>query len=172
MSVEKWWNEICGRGKTGETLRKTYTDPVSFFFFFFAYFPSPNLGLTPPGTYKPNARGSDACRGSNGLWTRTVDRYTRAGLLECVWSAQCQGLLECVWSAQCQGLRRRQHRTEHKEDTPNPRTEIKIPDPAGNRTRVAGWEGRDSTDHATATDDPVSSTTKITWSDRGGNSGP
>ena len=39
-----------------------------------------------------------------------------------------------------------------KEHTPNPRTEIKILDPAGNRTRAAGLEGRDSTDHATATD--------------------
>ena len=38
-----------------------------------------------------------------------------------------------------------------KGDTPNPRTEIKIPHPAGNRTRAAGLEGRDSTDHATAT---------------------
>ena len=36
-----------------------------------------------------------------------------------------------------------------KVHTPNPRTEIKIPDPAGNRTRAAGLEGRDSTDHAT-----------------------
>ena len=36
--------------------------------------------------------------------------------------------------------------------TPNPRIGIKIPDPAGNRTRAAGLEGRDSTDHATATD--------------------
>ena len=34
---------------------------------------------------------------------------------------------------------------------PNPRIGIKIPDPAGNRTRAAGLEGRDSTDHATAT---------------------
>ena len=33
-----------------------------------------------------------------------------------------------------------------------PRTEIQIPDPAGNRTCAAGLEGRDSTDHATATD--------------------
>ena len=39
-----------------------------------------------------------------------------------------------------------------REHIPNPRTEIKIPDPAGNRTRAAGLEGRDSTDHATATD--------------------
>ena len=52
--------------------------------FFFAYLPSPNLGLTPSGTYKPNARGSDACRGSNSLWTRTLDRYARAGLPEWV----------------------------------------------------------------------------------------
>ena len=37
-----------------------------------------------------------------------------------------------------------------KEHTPNPTTEIKIPDPAGNRTLAAGLEGRDSTDHATA----------------------
>ena len=37
-----------------------------------------------------------------------------------------------VWLAQCQGLRQRQHRTEHKGHTPNPRTEIKIPDLAGN----------------------------------------
>ena len=39
-----------------------------------------------------------------------------------------------------------------KGHTPNPRTEIKIPDPAGNRIRAAGLEGRDFTDHATATD--------------------
>ena len=39
-----------------------------------------------------------------------------------------------------------------KGHTPNLRTEIKSPDPAGNRTRAAGLEGRDSTDHATTTD--------------------
>ena len=39
-----------------------------------------------------------------------------------------------------------------KGHTPNPRIEIKIPDPAGNRTWAAGLEGRDSTDHATAMD--------------------
>ena len=43
-------------------------------------------------------------------------------------------------------------RTQIKDTHPNPRTEINIPDPAGNRTWVAGLEGRDSTDHATATD--------------------
>ena len=44
-------------------------------------------------------------------------------------------------------------RTEHKGHTPNPRIGIKIPHPAGNRTQAAGLEGRDSTDHATATDE-------------------
>ena len=39
-----------------------------------------------------------------------------------------------------------------KGHTPNPRTEIKISDTAGNRTRAAGLEGRDSTDYTTATD--------------------
>ena len=32
-----------------------------------------------------------------------------------------------------------------KEHTPNPRTEIKILDPAGNRIRAAGLEDKDST---------------------------
>ena len=32
-----------------------------------------------------------------------------------------------------------------KDIHPKPRTEIKIPDPAGNRTRAAGLEDRDST---------------------------
>ena len=38
----------------------------------------------PCRTYNPNSRGSDACRGSSRLWTRTLDRYTRAGLPGCV----------------------------------------------------------------------------------------
>ena len=36
------------------------------------------------------------------LWTTTLDRYTGRASLN-------------VWSAQCQGLRRRQHRTEHRQ---------------------------------------------------------
>ena len=39
-----------------------------------------------------------------------------------------------------------------KGHTSNSRTDVKISDPAGNRTRAAGLEGRDSTDHAAATD--------------------
>ena len=45
-----------------------------------------------------------------------------------------------------------QDRTQTNKTHPSSRTEIKIPDLAGNRTRAAGLEGRDSTDHATATD--------------------
>ena len=56
---------------------------LSFFSSFLLSFP--NVGLsTHPGSYKSNARGSDACKGSNSLWTRTLDRYARAGLPECV----------------------------------------------------------------------------------------
>ena len=67
---------------------------------------------------------------------RTLDRYSRAGLSE-------------IYGQQNIRATVREHRTGH---TPNPRIGIKIPDPAGNRTRAAGLEGRDSTDHATATD--------------------
>ena len=47
-------------------------------------FTLPRCRTYSPGTYNPNARGSDACRRSNSLWTRTLDRYTRAGLPEYV----------------------------------------------------------------------------------------
>ena len=105
----------------------------------FRYLPSPNLGLTPTGTYNPHARGSDAYRRSNNLWTRILDRYTRAGVPGCVVSTMSGSPPKTT-----------QDRTQRTQ--PNPRTEIKIPDPAGNRTRGAGLEGRDSTGHATATD--------------------
>ena len=39
-----------------------------------------------------------------------------------------------------------------KGHMPNPRTEIKIPHPAGNRTWAAGFEGKDSIEHTTGTD--------------------
>ena len=42
--------------------------------------------------------------------------------------------------------------TTQDELTLRPRIEIKISDPAGNRTWAVGLEGRDSTDHATETD--------------------
>ena len=50
------------------------------------------------------------------------------------------------------GQNRGKAHTHTHTHTPNPRTEIKIPDPAGNRTRAAGLEVRDSTDHTMATD--------------------
>ena len=57
---------------------------IVFFFIivivFFFFLPSPNLGLTPPGLTTQIPMG----RGSNSLWTRTLERYTRAGLPECV----------------------------------------------------------------------------------------
>ena len=62
------------------------------------------------------------------------------------------GLPECVVSTMSGSPpETAQDRTQDKGHTPNPKIGIKIPDPAGNRTRVAGLEGRDSTDHVTAT---------------------
>ena len=71
-----------------------------------------------PWTYNPNARGSDACRGSNSLWTRTLDRYTRAGIQHNVRASAGENTGQNI----------------DKGHTPNPGTEIKIPDPAGNWT--------------------------------------
>ena len=51
-----------------------------------------------------------------------------------------------------------------KGHMPNLRIEIKIPDPAGKRTRTSVWEGRDSNDHATATDACYYSLDKISSS--------
>ena len=64
-------------------------------------------------------------------FNRTLDRYTRASLPECVVS------------------------TEHKGRKPSARLEIKIPGLAGNRTRASGLEDRGSTDYATVTDSSV-----------------
>ena len=53
-----------------------------------------------------------------------------------------------------------QDRTQTKDTHLIPGQELKIPGTAGNRTRAAGLEGRDSTDHATATDSLLSKLTK------------
>ena len=95
---------------------------------FFKYLSSPNLGLTAPGTYNPYAHGSDACRGSNCLWTRTLYRYTRAGLPECVVSTMSGPPPKTA-----------QYRTPTK-DTPNPRIGNKIPDPPGIEPGSPGWK--------------------------------
>ena len=46
---------------------------LNFFLSFFLLFTLPKFRTYTPGTYNPNARGSDAWRGSNSLWTRTLD---------------------------------------------------------------------------------------------------
>ena len=46
-------------------------------------------------------------------------------------------------------------RAAARDYTPNPRTEIEVPGPDGNRTRAARLKGRDSIDYATATDSAV-----------------
>ena len=97
--------------------------------FFFAYLPSPNLGLTPPGTYNPNARGSDACRGSNSLWTWTIDKYTRAGLPECVVSTMSGPPPKTT-----------QDRTQTKDTPPIPGQKLKFLTPPGIEPGPPRWK--------------------------------
>ena len=99
------------------TFKKTYLFKNSFCLsFFFDYLPSPNRGLTPPGTYNPNAHGSDVCRGSNSLWTRTLDIYTTAGLHECVISITSGSPPETT-----------QDRTQTKDTHPIPGQKVNFP---------------------------------------------
>ena len=67
-----------------------------------------------------------------------------------------------VWSAQARASAGdNTGQNTDKGHTPNPRIGIKIPDPAGTRTRAAGLEGRDATDHVTATDHCILHLTKL-----------
>ena len=109
----------------------TYRNLKENFFFLFFLFTLPNLGLTPPGTYKPNARGSDACRGSNSLWTRTLDRYTSSGLPQCVLSTMSGSPPKTT-----------QDRTQTKDTHPIPRQKLKfLTPPELNPGRRAGRQG-------------------------------
>ena len=68
-------------------------------------------------------------------------RFTRAGLPE-------------ISGQQNVKVTARENTGQNTKDThtPSTRNEIIFPDPAGNRTRSAGLEGSDPTNHATATD--------------------
>ena len=88
---------------------------ISFFLsFFICYLSFPNVGLTTKCPWPV------ACSGSNRLWTRRLDRYTRAGLAETVVSTMSGPLSETT-----------QDRTQTK-DLPSPRIEIKIQELARN----------------------------------------
>ena len=50
------------------------------------YLPSPSVGLILPRTYNPNARETDVCGSCNRLCTRTLEKYTSAGLRACMTS--------------------------------------------------------------------------------------
>ena len=80
-------------------------------------------------------------------WTRTLD-------IQKDWPS-------CICGQQNVRATARGTTKQHKGHTPSPRIKIKIINPAGNRTRVAGLGGRDSTDHATTTDLPSSFHTNL-----------
>ena len=98
---------------------------LSFFFFYVNY--PPQCRSYTPGTYNPNARGSDSCKGSNKLWTRTLRRYTRAGLPECVVSTMSGPPLETT-----------QDRTQIKDTHPVPEQKLKFLIPPGIEPRPQG----------------------------------
>ena len=83
----------------------------------------------PPGTYNPNARGSGACRGSNSLWARTLDRYTRAGLPERVVSIMSGSPPKTT-----------QDRTQTKDTHPIPGQKLKFLTPPGIEPWPTGWK--------------------------------
>ena len=107
----------------------------------FLLFTLPQSRTYTPATYNPNARGSDACRGSNSFLVQNTRQIHKGGP---PWMCGQHNVRATAEDNTGQNT--------DKGYTPNPRAEIKIPDPAGNRTRAVGLEGRDSTDHATATD--------------------
>ena len=92
-------------------------------------YPPPNLGLKPPRTYNPNAHGSDACRGSNSLWTATLDRYKRAGLPECAVSTMSGPPPETT-----------QDITQTKDTHPIPGQKLKFLTQLGNEPGLSGWK--------------------------------
>ena len=47
---------------THDRTQRTYTNLL----LLLGLFTLPNQGFSPPGTYKPNSRESDACRGATG----------------------------------------------------------------------------------------------------------
>ena len=101
---------------------------IFFLSFFFTYLPSLNLGLT-PRDLQPKCPWSDACRGSNCLWTRTLDRYIRAGLPECVVS---------TISGPPPGIA--QDRTQTKDTHVIPGYELKFLTPPGIEPGPPGWK--------------------------------
>ena len=80
-------------------------------------------------TYKPNSRGSDVCRGSNSLWARTLDRYTRAGLPECQVSTMAGPPPETT-----------KDRTQTKDTHPLPGQKLKFLTPPGIEPGSLGWK--------------------------------
>ena len=85
--------------------------------------------IPPPGTYNPNSRGSDACRGSNSLWTRTLDSYTRASLPAYVASTMPGPPPETI-----------QDRAQTKDTHSIPGQKLKFRAPLGIEPGPPGWK--------------------------------
>ena len=98
------------------------------FLSFILYLPSPSVGLTPPGIYKPNVRGSDACRGSNRLWSRTLDKHNSGPPSMCA-RHKIRATAEIT-----------QDRTQTKDTCTIPGEKLKFLTPPGIELGPPGWK--------------------------------
>ena len=117
-----------------------YACYYSFFYFFLSLFvssssciyPPPIQDLHPSGLRIQMPVGQMPVGGSSCLWTRTLDRYTRAGLPECVVGTMSVPLPEAA-----------QDRTQTKDTHPIPGQELKfLTPPEQNPDRRVGRKGR------------------------------
>ena len=128
--------------KVGNPIKAQVQDKIFFSFnslnfhvnVFLYYLSSPNIGLT-TGTYNQMPVVKMPLGGATNCGPQHLTNTQGCAFLH-------------VWSTQCQAHRQKTQDRIQRTHT-SPRTEIKIFHPAGKRTRAAGLEGRNSTDHAT-----------------------
>ena len=100
-----------------------------FFFSFFSYLPSLNLGHTPQRLTIQMPVGQMPVGGATVFWSRTLDRYTRAGLPECVVSTMSGPPPKTT-----------QDRTQTKDTHPIPGQKLKFLIPPGIEPGLSGWK--------------------------------
>ena len=127
------FDKISGRGPNVilSFLSFLLTFSLSFFLSLSIYYsPSPNLGLTPPGTKTQMPVCQMPVEGATNNRPEYQTDFTRAGLLIC-------GQQNVRAST-----RDNTRQNTDKGHTSSPRIQIKIPAPAGNRTQAAarGWK--------------------------------
>ena len=97
-----------------------------FIYLFLRVFTGPQCRIYTPRDLQPKCPWVRCLRGSNSLWTRTLDRYTRAGLPECVVSTMSGRPPETAQNT--------------KDTHPIPGWELKFQTPPGVEPWPPGWK--------------------------------